>query len=1080
MVKKHWNCLTIDAVREVRGTFSRFASILVLSALATAFLSGLRTAAPDMEYTADRYYDRTHLMDGYVLSTLGLTEEDAEALAGADGVSDAEGSRSLDATVGEATVVVRDLPQRLNLPEVQEGRLPKSSDECVTEAVLLSELGAELGDTITLSPAKDHEEDLSCDTYTIVGVVKSPLYVGTDRGSSSLGTGKVNGFVYVPAENFRTDYFTAIYLTFDGLAELDSYGDVYRDRLEACLDGLEDLAKERAQLRHDAIVAEAEEELGRAEEELDQAKADAEKELADGREELDRAQKELEDGRADYEKGQETYRQEIADGEKRLEEAKAQLETARQELASGRAEYASGLAEYQSGLSQYRTNKENLDAQKAALDAGYAQYEEQAAALQAAYAGTPAYDAMAEQLAAQKAGLDAAGQQLAAGYAQLDAVKLQLDNAKAELDAASSRLLAGEQELAAGEAEYESGTKELEQAKEDGQKELAAALEKLEDGEREYADGEKEYEDGKAEAEDRIAEAEEELWDARAEVEDIDEGEWYVLGRDTNTGCASYAQDAERVSNLADVFPVIFFLVAGLACLTTMTRMVEDQRMEIGALKALGFSRLSISRKYLGYAFCASFTGGVLGLLVGCTLIPLVIANAFNIMYNIPQLEFRFQPAVCILAVLAAVLCTTGAALWACLSTLMDTPANLMRPRSPKAGKRVLLERVTPIWSRLSFTWKVTMRNLFRYRRRFWMTVIGIGGCTALIVTGFGIHDSIFDILDKQFDEISLYDATVGLEDGIGEAARETVDAYLEEEPAVARHLSCHYEAAESSAGGTEYTCYVYTAADEEEFGSFILLRHRKDHSLVTLQDDGVVITEKLSELLDVQVGDVITLDGESRVEVPVTDIAESYVSHYVYMTEAFYEKTFGEAPVHNVELVAYEEDASEEQTDKVSETLMTMEGVGSYSYIGTLRDTFTNSMNAINYAVIIIIAAAAALAFVVLYNLTNINITERVRELATLKVLGFYDKEVTAYVYRENLFLTLFGIVLGLFMGRWLHAWMVRTVEVDLVMFGRTAPPYAYVIAAVLTLVFSAAVNLAAHFRLKKVDMVESLKSVE
>ena len=403
-----------------------------------------------------------------------------------------------------------------------------------------------------------------------------------------------------------------------------------------------------------------------------------------------------------------------------------------------------------------------------------------------------------------------------------------------------------------------------------------------------------------------------------------------------------------------------------------------------------------------------------------------------------------------------------------------------MRPKSPKAGKRVLLERVTPIWSRLSFTWKVTVRNLFRYQRRFWMTVIGIGGCTALIVTGFGLHDSIFDILDKQFDEISLYDATVGLEDKITDGERAAIDAYLDSEPSVERHMTCHFESIESSSTGAGRTCYIYTVADEGQFEEFIKLRHRKDSQPVQLNDDGVVITEKLSELLDVKAGDTITLDGDRRVQVTVTDIVESYVSHYVYMTENFYAQTFGAAPEHNVELVTYGDGVGQAQSDQVSETLMTMDGVGSYSYIGTIRDTFTNSMNAINYAVIIIIVAAAALAFVVLYNLTNINITERIRELATLKVLGFYDGEVTAYVYRENVFLTLFGIVLGLFMGRWLHAWMVLTVEVDLVMFGRTAPPYAYVTAAVLTLVFSAAVNIAAHFRLKKVDMVESLKTVE
>ena len=535
------------------------------------------------------------------------------------------------------------------------------------------------------------------------------------------------------------------------------------------------------------------------------------------------------------------------------------------------------------------------------------------------------------------------------------------------------------------------------------------------------------------------------------------------------------------MSNLANVFPVIFFLVAALACLTTMTRMVEEQRTQIGSLKAMGFSRLAISRKYIGYAFSASLVGGVLGLLLGCTLIPLVIANAFNIMYAIPALEFKPQVGLYVGAVAAAVACTTGAALWACLSTLIDTPANLMRPRAPKAGRRVLLERVGVIWRRLTFTWKVTMRNLFRYQRRFWMTVIGIGGCTALIVTGFGLHESIFSILDQQFDHVFLYDAELGLDKKARAYEREEVEQYLADSPWLEDYLPASQTMLDVSGAGPAQGAYLFAVSDLGRFNQFIRLGHRTDDEPVTLPDDGVVITEKLSELLEVSIGDTVTLDDDGRrVEARVADIVENYVAHYVYVSEGGYQALFGEGPEENTMLLRYTEGAGEEQSDAVSNHLMAMDGVDSYSYIATMRDNFTDSMEAIDYAVVIIIVAAAALAFVVLYNLTNINITERVRELATLKVLGFFDREVTAYVYRENLFLTLFGIILGLVMGRFLHAWMVLTVEVELVMFGRTAPPYAYVLAAVLTVVFSVAVNVAAHFKLKKVDMVESLKTVE
>lgn len=1109
------NRLTTDAVREIRHTLSRFLSILVLAALAVAFLAGLRATAPDMKYTADRYYDRTGFMDGWVLSTLGLTQEDLDALSAADGVEEVEGAWSVDATAVDCIVSVRSLPERLNLLEVKRGRLPEAPNECVTEGLLLVELGLEVGDTLELTLEEENEGDLTRTSYTIVGVVNCPLYVGTDRGTSSLGSGSVDAFLFVPGENFTYDYYTAAYFTGEGLKELDSYGDEYEDRAEALLDSLDPLGSERAEIRYETLVGDAQTELDEAQAELDDARAEADQELADGRRELDDARKELDQGWADYREGQDTLDRELADAERELADAARELNDAQAELDDGRvqyedglaqyreglsqyedglAQYQSGLAQYQAGLAEYERNKAALDGQQAQVNEGLAQYE---AALKQAE-GTPAYEQVLAQLAEQKAQLDMAQAQLDAGYAQLAPVKNQLDGARAELDSSKAvldgskaeldsakavldeterQLAQAEREIAGGWRDYRSGQAELSQAREDGERELADALDKLEDGEAEYADGLKEYEDGKAEADGKIADAQQKLDDARDELDQVEECQWYILGRNTNVGFVSFAQDTERVSNLATIFPVIFFLVAALACLTTMTRMVEEQRTEIGALKAMGFSRLSISKKYIGYAFLASLLGGVIGLGVGATLIPAVVANAFGIMYAMPPLEFREQNALCVLSVLAAVACTTGAALWACLSTLMAAPANLMRPKAPKAGKRVFLERVRPVWRRLSFTWKVTMRNLFRYQRRFWMTVIGIGGCTALIVTGFGLHESIFAILNKQFDEISLYDATAGLD---GDAAPEELAAvtdYLDGSGMVEWWHLTSQTAAEASAGGMAYDVGLYAIDDFEGFTQFMNLRHRKDGGGVTPPGDGAILTEKLSELLGVEVGDTVTIDKDGRVEVRVDDIVEHYVQHNVYLSAACYERLFGEAPAQNLLLLEYGEGA---ESDQVSAELMAMDAVTSHSYIAAIRDSFTNSMEAIDYAVVIIILSAAALAFVVLYNLTNINITERVRELATLKVLGFFDKEITAYVYRENVFLTLFGIVLGLVMGRLLHAWLVLTVEVDLVMFGRTAPAYAYVLAAVLTAVFSVMVNVAAHFKLKKVDMVESLKTVE
>ncbi len=1325
--KRRKNRLLTDALREIWHTRSRFLSILVLSALAVAFLSGLRTTAPDMEYTADNYYDATHLMDGYVLSTLGLVEEDLAALSAAPGIAAVEGGYNVDAVAEDSIVIVRSLPEEINLLTVEEGRLPERPDECVTEELLLLDLGLEIGDTLSIVPGEDNADALARQEYTIVGTVRSPLYVSTDRGTSSLGTGSVSAYVYIPAENFTWDYYTVVFFTGDGLTELDGYSDEYDDQVESLVDSLDGLAEERAQLRQDSLVGEAQAEIDDARAELDDAKAEAEQELADAAQELADARKELDDGWREYYDGLQEFQdgkaegqQELDDGQKELDDALAELNDGEADLADARKElddgwddyyagyqeyqdgldefeegyqdyldgveaYEEGLAEYEDGRRQlnraltqlndgeaeYATGKEQFDqfvqtyllpytsyetagalgnalvaegtntagpvhqavtsaisslrsqisalrtaisqldmllaskadleaanipqmqssleslntqiplleqqiaqlspddptlpglqqqlaelkqqqaalevalngdgteenpgllAQQAAVNAGIAAIEQglagqgltvddaralldqlsaveedipaDAEAVRSSYSqllsarqelddGWDEYYDGSAQLRAAKRQLDEAEEQLDEAEEEIDAGQAELDEAKAELDDAKQQLQDGEadyaegrQELDDGWRDYYDGVQELADGKAefqqeiaDGQAELDEAYRDLQDGEAEYAEGLQDYEDGKAEADREIGEAEDKLAEAQWELDDLDDCEWYVLSRNTNVGVVGYSQDAERVSNLADIFPIIFFLVAALACLTTMTRMVDEQRTQIGSLKALGFGRAAISIKYIGYAFSASFLGGMLGLLVGCTLIPLVIANAFNIMYAIPALEFLPQPGICILAVAAAVVCTTGAAVWACASTLMDSPASLMRPRSPKAGKRVFLERIRPVWRRLSFTWKVTMRNLFRYQRRFWMTVIGIGGCTALIVTGFGLHNSIFDILDKQFDEIFLYDATVGLEEHLTDRQRDLIASYLNESEAVERWLPSYQESLDASSDSrTVEGVTLFAVAGQEDFSQFVHLRHRQNNAPATLPQEGVVLSEKLSELLDVGVGDTIILDGESRVTAPVAEIVENYVQHYVYLTEDYYTQLFG-AEIHdNVLLLAYGDNTAA-VSDQVSTELMAMNGVASYSYIATIRDTFTESMNSVDYAVIIIIVAAAALAFVVLYNLTNINITERIRELATLKVLGFYDGEVSAYVYRENIFLTLFGIFLGLWMGRLLHSWLVLTVEVDMVMFGRTAPPYAYVLAALLTVVFSLAVNAAAHFKLRKVDMVESLKSVE
>ena len=1357
------NRLLTDTLREIKNTRSRFLSILVLSALAVCFLAGLRVTEPDMKNSVDQYLDAQRLMDLRVVSTLGLTQEDVDVLSRQEGVALAQGAYTVDATVKvsdkDSTVKVLSFTEEINIPDLQEGRLPENAGECLVEPRFLQETGLSVGDKITLDTGTgDYEDALIQSEFTIVGSANSPLYLGVERGSSTLGTGKVSYFILLPMESFDMETYTDAYLLFDGAAELMTYSDAYEDLVQGYSDQLEPLSKERAQLRGDSIRDDAQAEIDKAKQELADAEEEVAQELSDAEAELADARKELDDGWAEYRDGEDTFNREIADGEQEIADGKEELDDARQELIdgenelkdarkelddgwadynegqadylSGLQEWQDGLAKYEDGLKEYQDGEAQLEDARKELDDGWDEYydgleeyedgvdqlnagrrelQEQEATFQDGLTqfrsqlpalGLPSYSsnsqllsAMAgsdgalidstlnttrsnlssgiqlldgiaqlesqlgdyasadtaylteqksqlesgitglntqitqtqqaleslaqddpdyetkkaqleatlttlkeqltstestlaglnqvipykQQLDSLRAQRDAAGltnttsQQLQAqldqlyttvngqrvpvstsvflsanqqiqdgwqeiydgqaelsdarrqlqdakeqleegeaeyedgvaqleeakkelsdakkelddGWAELEDGRLELEDAKKQLDDGEADYANGLKEWQDGQAEYEDGLKEwqdgqatLEQNRADGLAELADAKKELYDGEAEYAKGYQEYADGKAEAEAEIADAQKKVEQAQRDLDDLDDCEWYLLDRDTNMGFVSYSMDADRMGNLASVFPLIFFLVAALVCLTTMTRMVEEQRVAIGGMKALGYSKGAIAIKYVGYGFLASAVGSVVGLAIGLTLLPWIICTAWKIIYTFGPIHYGIEPATSITACLAAVGTVTLSALGACFSTLTAVPAQLMRPKAPPMGKRILLERITPLWRHLSFNYKITLRNLFRYQKRFWMTVIGIGGCAALIVTAFGLRDSIFAVMDKQYDEIYRYSAQLGLVEHITPGEWAEVEKALDGSDLVEDWTEEHTETitAESAAYTADATLDVVENSDVLE--RFVNLRHRTDDQTVTLPDDGVVITEKLSLLLGVKAGDTITLDGDSRVEVRVADITEHYIQHNVYMSAAYYEQVFGQAPEENAVLVRYDTQADGAQ--ELEQELVSLDGISSLTRIEDTRQTFGTSLESVDYAVALIIVCAAALAFVVLYNLTNINITERMRELATLKVLGFYDGELSAYIYRENVILTVFGVALGMVMGKLLHQWLILTVEIDLLMFGRTVAPTSYLWAVLLTTVFSLVVNLAAHRKLKKLDMVESLKTVE
>ena len=1198
------NAMQKDFWREIKHTKSRFFSIMILVALSVAFLSGLKATAPDMKHTGDDYLDSLHLADIQVLSTLGLTDEDIAALRARDKIEDAEGEYVIDAFASsdslDAVVKVLSLTDRgISDVLLREGRMPERADECVVEENMLSLMSISIGDTITLTPGDDLSDALAQDTYTVVGTVRSPVYLAVERGTSTLGSGTVKAYLYLPREAFTLDYYTAAYVRVSGAAEMTAFYDEYDDYIDDVIDSLEDFGDARAILRHDELVDEATEKLDDAQKELDDAKAEADKELGDARRELADARKELDDGWKEYNDG----KQELADSRTKLDDAKAELEEGEQEYADGvkkydqavrdyekgQKDYADGVKDYEKGAQQLADGESELEAGKEKLDEGQKQldalgntvagalqndpnyagvtggtivdelgrgdentaaatdaaldkmraqleggiaqaqstidtlngqiaklsaalqnpalsdeeragYEKGLAGAQAGLAQAETQKAQMEQQLAQlkdvnsgsiaqskqqldqgRADYESGKQQLSAGYRDLRDGKKELDKAKKELDEAPQKIADAKQELADARKELDDGWKEYYDGEEeyaDGEKELADAYIELTDGEKDYREGLREYEDGKAEADEKIADAEEKIADARRKVADIESCEWYLFSRSYNPGYTGYGQDAERMANLASVFPVIFFLVAALVCLTTMTRMVEEQRVQIGSLKAMGYSGLAISRKYLLYGLLPSLTGGVFGLVIGYILFPKMIFTAYQIMYQMPNIELRAYGGISAYSLLAAVACTTLATLWACLATLRETPASLMRPRTPKAGKRVFLEYIKPLWRKMSFTHKVTARNLFRYQKRFWMTVIGIGGCTALIIAGFGMRSSLLFTMSRQYDDLFHYSAQVTLSSNVLPEERQAVEDFLAGDSRVVNDVPCTASSATVITSSYSTTAYV-EVMEADEIGKVIDLLDCKTGEPITMEDTGVYIDQKLSELLKVSVGDTFFLDGDARGDVTVAGIYEHYTGHFIYMTPSYYEQTLHADSEPNAYLMNFTSDDTD-TCNAIFEKLLSMNGVVTTSRMRDTQDTYMHSMERVDFVVVIIILAAAALAMVVLFNLSNINITERQRELATIKLLGFYDGEVSAYVYRENIVLTLFGILLGCFMGHWLHIYLVRSTEIDLMMFGRQTAPSAYVYAAILTALFSLLVNVLAHFRMKKIDMVESLKSAE
>lgn len=1073
-----------DFYMEIRKSLGRFLSIFFIVALGVSFFSGIRASEPDMRISGDAYFDEKNLMDIKVISTMGLTKDDLHAIEGLSDVAKAEGGFSQDMLLNiddnQKVLHVMSIPESMNELTVSEGRMPEKEGECLVDIDFLEGTSYRIGDTITLTG--ENSGILEVKEFKIVGTGSSPSYISFGRGSSLIGTGTVSGFLAVTDENFSPDTYTEIYVKAAGAKEETAFTEGYQKKVDHVIDEIEKITDARCEARKQSLAAEANKEIDKARQELEDRKASAQQELSDAE-------------------------QKLKDGETQIQNAKAEIASGKEQIENAKQTLYQKQKELDAGLEEYRIGKETLDSQKEELEKKEKEYQQQAEA------AVPQIEAAEKQIADARAKLDAGWQQyntikdsedpkdqaiaaellkqlnvgeaeLKANIEKLTAMKNQLSEGKIAIEQAKEQLSAGEESLSCALQTIQNGQVQIDTAWE----ELHEKEETLESGENTLQEQEQtliksreEYETAKTEAQAKIEEGEQKIKDAEKEIAKIETPTWYVYDRSTLPEYSEYGENADRMRAIGKVFPALFFLVAALISLTTMTRMVEEQRVEIGTLQALGYSKIDIAKKYLNYALLATFGGSVFGVLIGEKLFPFIIVYAYKIMYqHLPHIIVPYHVSYAVMATAAAVLCTFVATLAAGYKELMALPAVLMRPPSPKQGKRIFLERITFIWKHLSFIWKSSIRNLFRYKKRFFMTIIGIGGCMGLMLVGFGLKDSITNIATLQYGELQEYDGMAYLSSDLSEQEKMSLRETLEGEHQIDTYSEVMMKNKTVKSAAGEEEIYLSVPVKEHGLEPFMTFRNRVTKEEYELTNEGVILTEKVATELDVKSGDMITIQEDTGdVKVKVVSVCENYIGNYMYMTTGLYEELYGKEPEENSIMFKMKK-YDEEGLMGIGEKLIEQDAVLNVTYTNNMEERIADMLGSLNLVIVVLIISAGMLAFVVLYNLNNINITERKRELATLKVLGFYDKEVASYVFRENILLTIIGSLVGMGIGKILHQFVIVTVEVEGIMFGRNIDFPSFLYSFLFTVGFSLFVNWVMYFKLKRIDMVESLKSVE
>ena len=1103
-----------DSIRQIKNTYKRFLSLLLIVLLGVGFFAGIRATSPDMKDTIDTYFDEKNVMDVQVMSTLGLTGDDVNAISNIEGVGTAVGAYGFDATFdsgeNEYVVKIQSIPEGINQLQLVDGSLPQNSDECVVEPALLTRSDYKIGDYIELTPEEtdvtnsvvdDTEEEentssLKNNKVKIVGTVKSPEYISSSRGTSKLGSGSVDFYMYVTSENVNMDVYTTIFLTVDGAKELKTYDEEYENKVEEIKDKIEAISEERKQIRYDEIVGEATDQLNEAQAEFDKQKQEADSKIADAQKQIDDAKAELESGRQELAENRSSAQREFANADKQISDAQTQIDNSKTQLESKRQEANSQIEsaeENLANLQNVKTQYDNLVSQKSGINTQLIQIN---ASLEELNKNPEENAEKIKELTTTKATLEASLKQIDAGIftiestlssqgisvsnldATIESISLQISSAKQELIDAENQINSAQQEL---DAQKE----ELEKTKSSTNSQLANAQETLDQAEIEISENEQKLEEERVNAQEQLDEAQAKLNDARTQISKIERPTWYILDRNSNYGYVEYIQDTDRIDNLAQVFPVVFFLVAALMSLTSMSRMIEEQRVQIGTLKALGYNKLQISMKYVIYALLATILGGILGMIIGFKLIPSVITMMYAMMYEIPEADCIIRLDIGLVGIGFALIATLGATIYTCAKELKEKPANLMLPRAPKPGKRILLEHIPFIWKRLKFTNKVTARNVFRYKKKMLMTVIGVCGCTSLIIAGFGIRSAIGNMIPNQYDEIFLYDGSLEFQDDVTTTQIQEENEKVRAQEKIADTLTTYMNTVEITSIDNAQTINLVVTDQIDNFDNFIKLKSRTNKKeTYTLSQDTVILSEKIATLLDINVGDTITIKNADDIEkdVKVGAITENYLYHYMYMSSTLYNNLYGENSYKpNIILIKEVDGTTTQDEENIGRTLLENKDIVSgVTFLSNTKDIFSEVMDRMGLVVYVLIIAAGLLAFAVLYNLSNVNISERIRELATIKVLGFYNGEVFNYITKETRILTVMGIILGLLGGYFLSMYAVKTCELDMLMFNYNIGIMCFVWGIVITVVFAEIVNIAVNHTLKKISMADSLKSVD